>query len=130
MSKVSKTMKILGAGSKGALKRNAVKIIQNELTTGPILEKTALNLFSEHNKFRRFLFKLVMHKRFDLIFIFFIVLSAISLALDSPTKDPASSLKNSLFWIDLGTTIVFVLEAILKIMAFGFVVNGKSSYLR
>jgi hypothetical protein len=30
----------------------------------------------------------------------------------------------------VGTTIVFVCEAILKIFAFGFLVNGNWSYLR
>ena len=36
----------------------------------------------------------------------------------------------SLFWIDLGTTLVFVTEAIMKNIAFGFLFNGKTSYLR
>ena len=35
-----------------------------------------------------------------------------------------------LFYIDLGTTIVFFLECFIKILAFGFLTNGKSSYLR
>jgi voltage-dependent calcium channel L type alpha-1D len=35
-----------------------------------------------------------------------------------------------LFWIDLGTTLVFLLECIMKIVAFGFMTNGRSSYLR
>ena len=39
-------------------------------------------------------------------------------------------MKTSLFWIDLGTTIIFIVEAIVKIVAFGFALNGKSSYLR
>ena len=59
-----------------------------------------------------------------------IVISSIQLALDSPTKDPNSNLRTSLYWIDLSTTIVFVLEMISKVMAFGFIFNGKSSYLR
>lgn len=82
------------------------------------------------NKFRQFLFKLVTHDKFDFFIILFIIISAIQLALDSPIENPESTLKQSLFWIDLGTTIVFILESILKIIAFGFVLNGPRSYLR
>jgi len=37
-----------------------------------------------------------------------------------------------LFWkkIDLATTIIFTIEAVMKIIAFGFVINGEWSYLR
>ena len=59
-----------------------------------------------------------------------IVISAIQLALDSPLVDENSNLKKSLFWIDLATSIVFFLECLLKIFAFGFLFNGKWSYLR
>jgi hypothetical protein len=52
------------------------------------------------------------------------------LALDSPTKDPNSTLKLSLFWIDLTTSVIFLLESIGKQIAFGLIANGKWSYLR
>jgi hypothetical protein len=73
---------------------------------------------------------MVTYSRFDYFVIVIIVISAIQLAMDSPLKDPESNLKKSLFWIDLGTTMVFIMEAIVKILAFGFLLNGKSSYLK
>ncbi len=35
-----------------------------------------------------------------------------------------------LFYIDIVTTSVFSFEAMLKILTFGFTLNGKTSYLR
>lgn len=59
-----------------------------------------------------------------------IVLSSIQLALDNPINDPESNIKKSLYWIDLGTTIIFLFEAVMKNISFGFIFNGKSSYMR
>lgn len=39
-------------------------------------------------------------------------------------------MKKSLFWVDVGTTVVFILEAAIKIIALGFLLNGPKSYLR
>lgn len=35
-----------------------------------------------------------------------------------------------LFKVDLSLTIIFTMEAIMKIIAFGFVMNGENSYIR
>jgi Ion transport protein len=50
--------------------------------------------------------------------------------MDSPVEDPESTMKRSLFWIDVATTIVFIMEAVMKNVAFGFLFNGKWSYMR
>lgn len=50
------------------------------------------------------------------------------LALDSPLIDKNSKLGNALKLIDLVLTIVFAIEAMLKIVAFGLINNGKQSY--
>jgi voltage-dependent calcium channel T type alpha-1G len=94
------------------------------------LEGKSLNIFDETNKFRILLYKIVTHRFFDYIIISVIVMSAIQLALDSPIGDPESSLKKSLFWVDLTTTIVFLIEMVTKILTFGLLFNGKHSYLR
>jgi hypothetical protein len=60
----------------------------------------------------------------------FITISALQLALDNPLLDPNSSFDSSLNYIDISTTVVFAVEGLLKIIAFGFVLNGKYSYLR
>ncbi len=42
-----------------------------------LLDGKSLNMFTKENKFRKFLFDLVTHKRFDLVIIGVIVVSAI-----------------------------------------------------
>ena len=70
-----------------------------------------------------------MHPKFDMFIITIIVLSAIQLALDSPLTDPASPIKTAVYWMDIITTTVFLAEAFLKVVTFGFIINGDSSYL-
>lgn len=52
------------------------------------------------------------------------------LVIDDPMDDPNSSLKDYLFRIDQVVTILFVIESLVKIIAFGFLFNGPHSYLR
>jgi voltage-dependent calcium channel L type alpha-1D len=52
------------------------------------------------------------------------------LALDNPLVDPYSQYATTLYWIDIGSTIIFIGEAIMKILTFGFLFNGSSSYLK
>ena len=35
-----------------------------------------------------------------------------------------------LYWVDTAMTAIFILEALLKIISFGFLFNGRNSYLR
>jgi voltage-dependent calcium channel T type alpha-1G len=62
--------------------------------------------------------------------ILVILLSSIELALNGPLLDPESDYSKNLSKIDLITTIIFVVECCFKIVAFGFIINGKWSYLR
>ena len=59
-----------------------------------------------------------------------IIVSAVALALDTPLADPNNSLVIVIDWIDTITTLVFIFEASAKIIAYGFLLNGKDSYLR
>ena len=59
-----------------------------------------------------------------------IIASSVSLTFDSPLVDPQGRLVRNLSYFDLGFTIIFLVEALLKIAAFGFLRNGKDSYLR
>ena len=52
------------------------------------------------------------------------------MTFDSPLLDPESDLLVSFKIFDIVTTFVFLLEAIIKIIAFGFIWNGKYSYLK
>ena len=59
-----------------------------------------------------------------------IMLSSIQLAISKPLNDPNATITTVLYWIDVGTTIIFFLEAIIKIVVLGFFWCGESSYLR
>jgi hypothetical protein len=56
--------------------------------------------------------------------------SSLQLALDNPLDDPGSPKQQALAIVDATTTAIFFVEAVLKIVAFGLVFNGPSSYLR
>lgn len=59
-----------------------------------------------------------------------IVISSILLALDNPLNDPNSDLVWFLFYADYVLTTIFAIEAIFKIITFGFLFNKSKSYLR
>lgn len=87
-------------------------------------------MFDKNNRLRRGIFTLINHKVFDLCITFFIIFSSIVLALDDPLLSPESIYKFTLNIIDISATSIFVLEVILKTIAYGFIINGHNSYLR
>ena len=58
------------------------------------------------------------------------MLSSICLAIDTPRLDAGSTLAAVLRRLDLLWATLFTLECALKIVALGFVCNGRRSYLR
>lgn len=56
-----------------------------------------------------------------------ILVSSVLLALDDPLVESNSSVLTE---IDLVVTIIFTAEALLKILAYGFLFNGEFSYMR
>ncbi len=89
----------------------------------------SLFYFTEENSFRKLVQNIVKNKRFEQFIILIITLSAILLAIDDPLDDPHSYKQFLIFWIDCVTTIIFILEAFFKIVAYGFIFNGDQSYL-
>lgn len=59
-----------------------------------------------------------------------IVISSIHLVFDSPLLDPEGNFIKILEMIDLSITIVFTIELVAKLVAFGAVFNGEKSYFR
>lgn len=59
-----------------------------------------------------------------------IIISTFTLALEEPLEDPKSQKREIISMIDKVTTTIFTIEAVLKIIAHGFILNGKKSYLR
>lgn len=94
------------------------------------LEGNSLWIFRKNNPLRLRLAALVGHRDFEYAIIALICLSSITLALDSPTLDPESTMKKILNVLDTIFVVLFALEAMAKICVYGFLLNGKSSYLR
>ncbi|EGR33675.1 hypothetical protein IMG5_045900 [Ichthyophthirius multifiliis] len=67
------------------------------------------------------------------IFLVLILFSSIILAFDNPLDDPNSTFKYFLLILDILSTTLFCLEAIIQIIAQGFILNysnNKYSYIR
>ena len=82
------------------------------------------------NAFRKLCRSVVAHKLFDPFILFMIVFSTILLTLENPLDDPTSTKTEVLRYIDIVVTIIFVIECVLKITVWGFMLNGKESYIR
>ena len=72
----------------------------------------------------------VTNKYFEFSMVAVIVVSTVQLAADNPLSDPDSPFLISLTIVDKILTVVFSLEMLLKIIAFGFLNCGSTSYLR
>jgi len=74
--------------------------------------------------------KAAEHPKFDNFIILLIIFSSIHLALENPLNDPNGLLVQILDWVDIILAFLFTCEAAIKIIAYGFVLNGPDSYLR
>jgi hypothetical protein len=79
----------------------------------------------------------IISKIFEGVILTLIVLSSITLALDNPMADPESSMVIFMSYVDNCFTILFTIEAMIKIIAMGFLFNngelrskGISPYIR
>ena len=70
------------------------------------------------------------NKCFDHIILVFILLSTINFTIDDPLNDPNSTFTKVLYYIDWCLTIIFVIEVMIKCLAYGIFFNGRKSYLR
>ncbi|PNH08113.1 Sodium channel protein type 4 subunit alpha [Tetrabaena socialis] len=91
---------------------------------------TSLLLFSPDHWVRWNAARLVHHSYFEAVILYLIVASSIMLALDTPSLDPDSQLGTSIRIMDYIFTGAFALEALLKIVTFGFAFTGKHAYIR
>lgn len=82
------------------------------------------------NKFRWCIARTVNHKAFTIFIILMILGSSIILAIENPLDDPEGQKTHILFILDAIMTGIFCLEAIMKIIAYGFVLGHKHTYLR
>ena len=59
-----------------------------------------------------------------------IIVSSVCLALDNPLNDPESNLSQNLKKVEVLSTIIFVLEAVAKMITYGLWDCGSKSYFR
>ena len=90
----------------------------------------SLYLFGKKNIIRKFCSTIVSHKIFEAIIIILICVSTLTLAFENPLQDPNSEKMQHIKMIDLVMTIIFTIEAVLKIISYGFFFNKSHSYLK
>lgn len=90
----------------------------------------SLILFGPDSWLRQAAAAVISHRHFESVILTLIVLSSIALALDAPSLDDGSTLKQALNILDWIFVVAFLLEALLKVLVMGFVANGPDSYLR
>ncbi len=103
---------------------------EKPLFTGIECEKS-LFMFSQHNKFRIFCYRLTSSLRFEQFILTVICFSTIKLIWDTYLLDYPEDAPEVIvsFTLDLVFTIIFIIEAGLKIVSMGFVL-GAGTYLK
>ena len=69
---------------------------------------------------RCYAFKFIEHKYFETFIITMIVTSSLALAVEDVNYDSRETLKMVMTYLDRFYTVIFVLEMLLKWLAFGF----------
>jgi hypothetical protein len=93
--------------------------------------KKAWFLFSQENIIRRAAYRIIKHDQFETVILIAIIVSSLKLVFDTYVKSNAgdSMLVVVSNYIDRIFTIFFGIEAFLKALGLGFVMND-GSYLR
>ena len=108
---------------KNKLKR--VNVIKKDIT---FMDKT-LFLFSPNNKFKILCEDIYQHWLFNYILILFIIGNLIIISLDHPWLNPSSKRKKIIDGFNYFFNIIFIIEAIIKILSRDFILN-EYAYLR
>jgi hypothetical protein len=56
--------------------------------------------------------------------------SSIALAFENPLNDPKGTTAAILYYLDITTTVIFIGELVIKVIAAGFICNGPKSYMK
>ena len=70
------------------------------------------------------------HYAFDWVILVFIILTTVCLTMESPLLSKEDQIIKVLHYIDYVMTVIFFAEMVIKIVAMGFLFNGKGSYLQ
>ncbi|XP_042345439.1 voltage-dependent T-type calcium channel subunit alpha-1H-like [Plectropomus leopardus] len=86
-------------------------------------------VLSPQNRFRISCQRVISHKIFDHVVLLFILLSCVTIAIERPGIDPASTERRILRMSQYVFSAVFLVEMLVKVLALGLVF-GKESYCR
>ncbi|KAK3241741.1 mitochondrial thiamine pyrophosphate transporter [Cymbomonas tetramitiformis] len=89
---------------------------------------TSLGFLTPEHPIRKLCIAVVLSSYFEGFILSLIVLSSITLSMDSPTLDEDSVLKKLLGHLDKTFNIIFLMELILKVMTYGWIMH-PGSYL-
>ena len=135
-STISEMKKKLMINSAGKITTIELKKLEIEGDAGKNLKKViivegkSLGCFRPENKLRRFCHRIVAYPQYDNIILGLIIFSTILLTFDSPLERDDSNKKIVLKYFDYVLTSLFTLECIINVILYGFVFNGRHSYLR
>ncbi len=90
----------------------------------------SMNYFEFRHWLRSSLRFIIELQIFEYAMVFSIIMSSVCLALDNPLNDPKSNLTKNLRKIDVISTLIFLFEAIAKIITYGLWECGSKSYFR
>ncbi|GFR46010.1 hypothetical protein Agub_g7488 [Astrephomene gubernaculifera] len=113
--------------------KSFLETMRSRLQTDPdwtTIEGRSLMLMTKHSGLRKRAARLVHNRHFDQAILVLIAASCVCLVLDAPDLDRHSRLARALHIMDYAFTGAFTLEAILKIITFGFAFTGKHAYIR
>ena len=69
-------------------------------------------------------------EKFDNLILVVISISSVALAFENPLNNPKGRLVAILLILDYISTVIFIFEVVIKIVATGFYFNGSKSYIR
>lgn len=89
-----------------------------------------LFLIPYQNRFSSFLRKMTECIYFDFFITFVIIFSTIILIIENPFQPHTTTIWGIIIYIDVAITIIYGIEVILKILAFGFILGPETYLLR
>ncbi|QDZ24407.1 ion transport protein [Chloropicon primus] len=107
-------------------RRHSLSFQYSKKEDGTVLHGKSLCIFPPDSKFRKMLFAIVDDRRFEYFILILILISSIAMACEVPR--PSEKEKNFFYVLDVVFLVIFGLEAMMKITAFGFVF-GKNHYI-
>ena len=105
------------------------KVMQPEENRKPSVIQLFWVTLTKNNFVRKLCFKMVESSYFELGVTFLIIGSSLCLAFDNPLDDPNSSQATILYYCDIMFTFLFILEMLVKILAYGLIFEN-GAYLK